>query len=168
MAFVHHHFEVVASFMESSGKTVDRTYVALPASVPTYAALVANWAAALPIINGASDSVVSSFSYKDVYIDDALVLPVDAENSDQAFGSAKIAGDPTDSGTFSIPAASIANFVSTTGKGRDIANTDPGSVFYQYANLFGGVDGDWTISDGERLDMGTLGGKRRNVASSGT
>lgn len=168
MAFVHHHFEVIAAFMESSGKTVERTYVGLPASIPTYAALVTVWAATIPTIQAATDSVLSSYSYKDVWIDDAIVLPVDAENSDQAFGSAKIAGDPLDSGTFSIPAAAIANFVSATGKGRDIANTEAGSVFYAYANLFGGVDGDWTISDGERLDMGTLGGKRRNVASSGT
>lgn len=168
MAFVHHHFEVIASFMESSGKTVDRTFVALPAAAPTMAALVVNWATALPLINGASDSIVSSYSYKDVWIDDAIVLPVDAENSDQAFGSAKIAGDPTDSGTFSIPAAAIANFVSATGKGRDVANTNPGSVFFLYADLFGGVNGEWTVSDGEQLDMGTLGGKRRNVASSGT
>lgn len=168
MAFVHHHFEVVAQFMESSGKTVERTYVALPASVADMDALTVLWAATLPTINGATDSVISSYSLKDVWIDNAVVLPVDAENSDQAFGSAKIAGDPTDSGTFSIPAASIGNFVSATGKGRDIADTSPASIFFNYANLFGGATGDWTISDGERLDMGTLGGKRRNVASSGT
>lgn len=168
MVMVHHHFEVVASFMESSGKTVDRTFVALPASVADMDALVTVWAASLSAINAATDSVISSWSYKDVWIDNAVVLPADAENSDQAFGSAKISGDPTDSGTFSIPAAAIANFVSATGKGRDVANTAPASVFFNYANLFGGATGDWTISDGERLDMGTLGGKRRNVASSGT
>lgn len=168
MAFVHHHFEVVAAFMESSGKTVERTYVALPASVADMDQLIVLWAASLPTINAASDSVISSYSYKDVWIDNAVVLPADAENSDQAFGSAKIAGDPTDSGTFSIPAASIGCFVSATGKGRDIANSAPASIFFNYANLFGGATGDWTISDGERLDMGTLGGKRRNVASSGT
>jgi hypothetical protein len=168
MALVHHHFEVTVSFMESSGKTVDRTYVALPASVADYDQLVTVFAASLPAINAATDSVISSYSYKDVWIDNAIVLPVDAENSDQAFGSAKISGDPTDSGTFSIPAAAIGNFVAATGKGRDIANTAAASIFFNYANLFGGATGDWTISDGERLDMGTLGGKRRNVASSGT
>jgi hypothetical protein len=154
--------------MESSGKTVERTYVALPASVPDYDTLVTQWAIALVTINAVTDSVISSYTYKDVWIENAIVLPADAENSDQAFGSAKISGDPLDSGTFSIPAASIGCFVSVSGKGRDIADTEVGSIFYNYANLFGGVTGDWTISDGERLDMGTLGGKRRNVASSGT
>lgn len=165
MALVFHHFEVVASFMESSGKTVDRTYVANPEVVDDYATLATTWALALPIINGATDAVISTYSYKTVFIENALVLPTDAENNDQALLSAKIFGDPTDSAIMSIPAASIAMFVSPTGKGRDVVNTAAASAAYLYANMFGD-DEMFLISDGEEIDIATLGGKRRNTKSS--
>lgn len=165
MALVFNHFEVVASFTESSGKSVDRTYVADPEVVDDYATLLTAWAAALPIINAATDSVISSYVYKTVFIEDSLVLPTDAENNDQALMSAKIEGDPTDSGTFSVPAAAIALFVSPTGKGRDVVNTAPASAAYQYAQLFDAT-GPFTISDGENIEISTLGGVRRNTKSS--
>jgi hypothetical protein len=165
MALVSHHFEVVAQFTESSGKSVSRTYVAAD-DVTDFAALAVNWAIALPIVNGATDSVLSSYSYKQVFVEDALVLPADAENNDQAFMTAKIVGDPLDSGTLSVPAAAIGMFVAASGKGRDVVNTAVGSLAYNYAQLFGAPGLNWTLSDGENIDLATLGGTRRNTSSS--
>lgn len=167
MAIAFHHFEVEVSLTESSGKSVPRTYVANPDEVTDYAGLLAAFALAIPIINAATDSVMSKIAYKAIYVENALVLPANAENSDQAYMTAKIAGDPTDSADMSIPAASIACFVSSTGKGRDVVDTSDGSVAQDYAELFE-AGGNWTISDGEQITIATLGGKRRNVKSTGT
>lgn len=165
MALVFSHFEAEVSLVESSGKSVPRFFHADPDVITDYASFVTNWAASLSKINAVTDSEIGSYTLKAVWVEDALVLPTDAENNDQALLSAKIDGDPLDSATMSIPAATIDVFVSPTGGGRDIVDTAPGSIAYIYAQMFD-ASGPWLISDGERINIGTLKGKRRNTASS--
>ena len=166
MALTSARFEVEATFVESSGKSVTRTYRAA-ASVTTLTELAVNWALALPFIQAVTDSVMSQYVYKQVFLEDALVLPADAENNDQALFSGKIFGDPSDSGTFSVPAASVGIFVTPTGKGRDVVDMSDPAV-QAFVDLFseGGTNGDWTVSDGEQLVESTISGKRRNTKSS--
>ena len=165
MALVSSRFEVEATFTESSGKSVTRTYVAA-ASVTTLTALAVNWALALPFIQAMTDSVLSQYVYKQVFLEDALVLPTDAENNDQALFSGKIFGDPSDSAILSVPAASIGIFVTPTGKGRDVVDMSDTAV-QSFVDLFSdsGTNGDWTLSDGEQWSEATVSGKRRNTKS---
>lgn len=165
MALVSNRFEVEVTFTESSGKSVNRTYRAAP-SVTTPTALAVNWALALPFIQAMSDSVISQYVYKQVFVEDALVLPADAENNDQALFTGKIDGDPTDSAILSVPAASIGIFVTPTGKGRDVVDMSDGAV-QAFVDLFtaGGTNPDWVISDGEQWSADTISGRRRNTKS---
>lgn len=166
MALTSQRFEVEVTFMESSGKTVNRTYEAA-STVTTPAGLATNWALALPFVQAMTDSVISQYVYKQVFVEDALVLPTDAENNDQALFSGKIAGDPTESAILSVPAASIGIFVTPTGKGRDVVDMSDSAV-QSFVDLFsdGGTNGDWVISDGEQWSEATVSGKRRNTKSS--
>lgn len=165
MALVFSHFEAEVSLVESSGNAVPRFYRADPAVITDYASFVTQFAASLPKIDNVTDSEIGSYTLKAVWVEDALVLPTDAENNDQALMSAKIDGDPLDSATMSIPAASIDIFVSPTGGGRDVVDTAPASLAYIYAQMFD-ASGPWLISDGERINISTLKGKRRNTKSS--
>lgn len=165
MALVSQRFEVEVSFMESSGKTVNRTYVG-GANITTPAELAVEWALALPFVNAMTDSVISQYVYKQVFVEDALVLPADAENNDQALFTGKIFGDPTDSAIVSIPAASIGIFVTPTGAGRDIVDMSDTAV-QSFIDLFSdsGTNGEWVISDGEQWSEATVSGRRRNTKS---
>lgn len=167
MALVLHHFEVVTSWVETSGKSVDRTYVAGPV-ITTIAELAAAWATTLPKVVSMSDSVLSSYAYKQVFVEDALVLPASAENNNQAILTGKITGDPLDSGTVTVPAIRASLMVSPSGKGYDVVDTgDP--VVNAFIELFDPAAvpdaGEWTISDGETWVTATVSGKRRNTKS---
>ena len=165
MALVSTFFEVEVTFTESSGKSVNRTYRA-DETIEDPADLAVAWALALPFVNAMSDSVISKYVYKQIFVENALVLPADAENNDQALFSGKIAGDPTDSAILSVPAASIGIFQTTTGKGRDIVDMSDTAV-QSFVDLFsaGGTNGTWTISDGEQWSEATVSGVRRNTKS---
>lgn len=166
MALSFHHFEVDVNFMETSGKTVQRTYEA-GASITTAGELSTAWALALPKIVAMSDSVISSYSYKTVYVEDDLTLPTAAENNNQALFTGKILGDPTDSAIVSIPAVKPGIMVSPTGKGYDIVDSGDAAVL-AFVKMFDSTitDGDWVISDGESWDYTTTSGRRRNTKSS--
>lgn len=167
MALVLHHFEVVASFTETSGLSVDRTYVA-GSSITTIAELAAAWALALPIIVAMSDSVLSAYTYKQVFAENALVLPVSAENNNQAIFTGKITGDPLDSATVTVPAIKPGLMVSPSGKGYDVVDTGDPAV-NAFVELFDPnavpTAGPWTISDGESWVTATVSGRRRNTKS---
>lgn len=165
MALVHSRFEVIVAFTETSGKSVDRTYVA-GTDITTLDELATAWAIALPKVVAMSDSVISSYSYKEVFIEDALTLPSAAENNNQALFTGKIIGDPTDSAIVSVPAIKASLMVSPTGKGYDIVDTGD-AIVIAFVNLFDSAigSGDWVISDGESWDNATVSGKRRNTKS---
>jgi hypothetical protein len=115
-----------------------------------------------------SDSVLSSYAYKQVFVEDALVLPASAENNNQAILTGKITGDPLDSGTVTIPAIKASLMVSASGKGYDVVDTGD-AVVNAFVELFDPnalpTAGPWTISDGETWVTATVIGKRRNTKS---
>lgn len=151
--------------METSGKTVDRTYKA-GSSITTYAELAAAWALALGKVVAVSDSVIYTYVYKHIFVENALALPAAAENNNQALLSGKIIGSPRKSATVTIPAVKPGLMVSPTGKGYDVVDTS-NAVVIAFVNMFDSAiaDGDWVISDGESWDNATVSGKRINSKS---
>lgn len=171
MAIVQTGWRLTVSFTETSGKAVTRTYEAPLAAFVDYDAFetlvqvaVTGFIASVAAI---TDSVISSYQLEGVYIEDALALPVGAENQVQAFFSGKIAGDPTDSGTLSVPAPVIGAFQTPTGPGYDIVDMSDPAVL-QFINFFTDPGGPFTISDGELLELTTVKGTRRTVKASNT
>lgn len=168
MAIVSLGFEVTASFFETSGKVVTRTYVA-GSEITTIGELEAAWALAYAKVQAMSDSVIGVYRVTQIFGDDALALPAAAENSNQAIMTGKLKGFPNKSGEVTIPAVKASLMVSPSGKGYDVLDTsDP--VVDAFIKMFDSAiaSGDWTISDGESWSYPTVSGKRRNVRSSGT
>lgn len=169
MALVQTVWRVNINFMETSGKIVSRTYEAPVANFADFAALetAVQFAGTgfLAQLNVLTDAVISSYQIEAVYVEDALALPAGVENQNEAFLSFKIEGDPTDSGNLSIPAANAGIFVSPTGAGYDIVDTGDGALLLWVGRFDGG---EFTVSDGEYVDMQTLRGVRRNVRSGKT
>jgi len=161
MAMVLDKYEVVVSFMETSGKTVDRTYTAGP-DITTLTLLETAWANALPKITAMSESEISSYVYKAIYIEDTIVLPTAAENQNEGYLTGKIIGDPRNSANVSVPAIKPGLMLGLTGPGYDIVDTSD-AVVQAFVGLFDSstVSGDWTISDGEAWDSQTVSGVRR-------
>lgn len=169
MALVQTKWRLSINWVETSGKSVRRTYEAPLANFADYDAVAVNVTAALTgfIAQNAvlTNSVVGSFQIEGVYVQDDLVLPADAENQSEALISFKIVGDPTDSGNLSIPAAADGIFVSPTGEGHDIVDTSDAALVL-WLNHF--IGDEWTVSDGEYVDLPTIKGHRRSVKSSNT
>jgi len=169
MALVQSKWRVSVNFAETSGKTVRRTYEAPVANFASFAAFQTFLTTAstgfLAVLITLTDAVIASYQAEAVYIEDALSLPAAAENQNQALLSFKIDGDPTESGTLSIPAADPDIFISPTGEGHDIVQITDVQV-QLFLSFFTG--GELAVSDDEYVDLATAKGRRRNVASSGT
>lgn len=167
MARVLLKYQLNVSFMETSGKTVNRIYEAPVASYADLDAFAVAVNAALTgflsLMSPLTESVISSYTISGVYVEDALVLPADAENQDQALLSAKIVGDPTSSAVLSIPAPVDAMFVSPTGAGHDVVDTSYAPLLIWLQSFT--TAGEWTVSDGEQIVISTLKGHRRSVKS---
>lgn len=170
MALALAKYRLSVAFTETSGKAVNRIYEAPLASFADFGEFLAAITPAvtgfIALLNPLTDAEISSFVASSVYIENALVLPVAAENQSEAHMSAKIVGDPTDSATISIPAANIGVFVSPTGPGRDIVDTSDINLLL-WLNNFDST-GAWTLSDGEQIEIPTLKGKRRSRKSNST
>lgn len=170
MALVLTKYRLTVNFTETSGKAVRRQYEAPEADFADFDAFAA--AVNTPVtgflaqLAPLTDSEISSTLLEAVYVEDALVLPAAAENQSEAFLSFKIDGDPTDSGNLSIPAASASIFVSATGPGHDIVDVTDAALVSWLANF--APAGEFTVSDGEGIEISTLTGKRRSVKASGT
>jgi len=112
----------------------------------------------LAALNAGSDAVVASYLVQKRYVEDTLVLPSTAEAEMKAHISAKIAGDPSDSAVFDLPAPADAMFVDTTGPNANIVNVDEDPALSIVA-MFSPA-GVAFISDGEHWDVNTAKGKR--------
>jgi len=164
MALTEKQLSVVASFVETSGRSVTREYVGDPATITNVTELSVAWALELANIKAMSKSVMGSYFYKVLFLEDALVLPADAINADEALFTAKLVGKPNKSGDLSIPAPVDTLFVSPTGKGFNVIDTGDALVS-NYLDMFA-AGGGWVFSDGDQLVKPTASGKRRNVKRS--
>lgn len=162
MALVAFKWVAEVSLADNSGKTVPRFYEAPDAAFADFAAFQLSFNTLLTALNNMTDAVVASYRLTQVYIENALVLPLSGiENENQAFFSGKIVGDPTDSATQSIPAATPGIFVSTSGPGANTVDMGDAAVS-TWIGLFDAT-GPWTVSDGEAWEAATVFGKRRHV-----
>lgn len=152
---------------DNSGDISPRFYEAPDAAFADFAAFQLGFNALLTALNNMTSGVVASYRLTQVYVEDALALPVSGvENENQAFLSGKVVGNPTDSATQSIPAADPAIFVATSGPGANVVNTSNGAVTTWIAFFDQSGPGPWTISDGEYWQSSTVKGKRRHVKRS--
>lgn len=171
MALVQRGYRLNVAFTETSGKVVRRSYEAPAISFADFAAFATAVQTALTgliaEIQNVTASVISAYQLEELYVENALVLPAGAENQNQALWTGKISGDPSDSGIISIPAAFQGIFQTPTGPGHDIVDMNDLAVI-AFINNFVAPNGAFTISDGEKLEAGTIAGVRRNVKSSKT
>jgi len=152
---------------DNSGDLSPRFYEMPYASAADFAAFTTNVNTLLAALNAMTSGVIASHRTGLVTVEDTLVLPASGvENENQAFFSAKIVGDPTDSATQSIPAADPAIFVNTTGPGANVVDVNDGAVLTWIALFDQAGPGPWTVSDGEYWQGATVSGRRRHVKRS--
>jgi len=152
---------------DNSGDLSPRFYEMPYASAADFAAFTINVNTLLAALNAMTSGVIASYRTGLVTVEDTLVLPASGvENENQAFFSAKIVGDPTDSATQSIPAADPAIFVNTTGPGANVVDVNDGAVLTWIGLFDQAGPGPWTVSDGEYWQSATVAGKRRHVKRS--
>lgn len=165
MAIVPLKWVAEVAIADNSGKTVPRFYEAPNAAFADFAAFQLSFNTLLTALNNMTDGAVAAHRLTLVSVENALLLPLSGvENENQAFFSGKIVGDPTDSATQSIPAATPGIFVSTSGPGANVIDMGNGAVG-TWVGLFD-ASGPWTVSDGESWEYATVSGKRRHVKNS--
>ena len=155
-------YELICDFADNGGKPYSRrTYPLVATDITLIPAIVT---AMLVTINAATDAVIASYRLAQVFVEDALVLPASGvQNENQAIISAPIIGRPNKTGVVTIPAATIACFTNTSGKGANIVQPAAG-VAQNYARMFDSAHGDESyVSDREFFDSDQMAGKRRHT-----
>jgi len=160
MALVSAGFECVVQFADTGDNRTIRTYDLVEAA---YADAAADAAALVALLNPICDASIVGYSLNQKFKENAFALPAAAEIENQAFFAGKINGDPTDSATLSVPAASPDIFTSPTGPGYNIVDMGNTDVTAFIAVFDTGASAQ--LSDGETWDPTTVSGKRRHVKS---
>lgn len=158
MALVAQFWELVVQFADTGDDRVTRTYRLNEAA---YADAAADGAALVAAVAAMTDCVVSGYRLAQVFIENALVLPANAQNENQALFSGKITGDPLDSATASVPGVKGSLMTGATGKANNIVNMSNVTV-QAFRDIFT-LTGTATLSDGETWDAPTVSGKRRHT-----
>lgn len=167
MALVQLKWFLEVNIADNSGDLSPRFYEMPEATVADFDAFIISTNALLAALNNMTDGVIASYRIGAVYVEDALTLPASGvENENQAFFSGKIVGDPTDSATQSIPAATPGIFTATVGPGANVVDMSDGAVLTWVGFFDQAGPGPWTISDGEYWTSSTIKGKRRHVKRS--
>lgn len=163
MALVSGGVKLIVSYMDNGGDITHRTYRYVDGT--TYAAAVTGLAAVLATLNALTDCVISGYSLAEDFIEDALVLPAAGiQNENQLILTVGIEGDPTESGTLTMPSPVIGAFTSPTGPGANVANVGA-PVVTNFVGLFVS-GGQFTFSDGELGNASDVKGKRRHTKNS--
>jgi len=160
MAFVASNFQLVVSFVDNGGKTVDRTYNFVDGTV--YADIITDIATTVATIAATSDCLISGYVVKSVFNNDTITLPAaGVQNENQAIITTPLLGKPRDSGTLTVPGAKIGMFVGSTGPAANVVNMAAGIVT-SFIGLFvsGGI---FTLSDGDNAILSGAFGKRRHT-----
>jgi len=151
---------------DNSGDISPRFYEAPIAAFADFDTFVIAKNALLAGLANMTDGAIATVRLTQVLAESALTLPASGvENENQAFFSGKIAGDPTDSATQSIPAAKPGIFVATSGPGANVVDMNAGAVL-TWVGFFDETSPTWTISDGENWNGDTVAGRRRHVKRS--
>ena len=165
MALVQLKWIAEVGLADNSGDISPRFYEAPLAAFADFAAFQLGFNTLLTALNNMTDSVVANYRLSAGFVENALVLPLSGvENENRALLSGKIVGDPTDSATQTIPAATPGIFVSPSGPGANVVDTGDGAVT-TWIGLFDAT-GPWTVSDGESGDAATVKGTRSHSKNS--
>ena len=161
MAMVPAPHELTITYADNSGQQTVRQYQVVETDYAAAFALADDWVATFL---AATDCALVSWSLNQKLVNDALTLPaIGVQNENQAIITGKIAGDPTDSGFFTIPSPKVGVFVGTTGPDANKVNTEA-TIVSNVVGLFleGGA---LYLSDGENLTTPVT-GKRRHTRNS--
>lgn len=165
MAFVDKGYVLTVDFADNGGKPFgSRSYDLVQDDPDLVGAVVTSM---LAKITAATDAIIASYTLGVKTINDALTLPASGvQNENQLIWTSPVVGDPSKSAFFTIPAAKIALFTNTSGKGANIANIG-NAALAAYAGMFDPTVGnEATISDGEQIVSLSGAGKRRHVKNS--
>lgn len=163
MAMVAAPFELTITFADNSGQQVTRQYEVAETVYATAFGLADDWVATFM---AATDCALVSWSLNQKLVNDALTLPaIGVQNENQAIITGKIAGDPTESGFFTIPSPKVGVFVGTSGP--DANKVDTGATIV--SNVVGLFleGGALLLSDGENLSTPVTGKRRHTKNSNG-
>lgn len=160
MAKVSTGFTLSVTLIDSGGNTAVREYALTAADAAAAATASATIMAALDAV---TDAEIKSYSIRETFIEDALVLPATAEVENLAEIVLQIDGNPLKKANISIPAPNAGIFVGAVGPNRN--TVDPGdTALVTYATIW--VTGQQaTLSDGEVIELPVLSGKRVHRAS---
>ncbi len=167
MAFVAATPAYVANFTiyASNGKKIVKPYNLTSAD---HAAAVTDSAAIMVSLNKVQAGTISAYSIQTKFENDAFTIPTsdDAEWGESAIVSGKILDQPLKSASVTIPFPKITIFEDTTGKGRDIVDTDfsheTTTHINEYLDIFR-TGGQATVSDGETLETSGAGLEGRRL-----
>lgn len=156
MALVSQGFVLVHTYRDTSGSS---SPIETPLQGADYATATANAATVLAVWGAMTDAVLGGYAVKEVFEEDALVLPANAENVIKAQLTMQLK-DTTDTARVKIPAPTIGIFGATTGAGYN--QVPISTAVTNLVNLY--VDGNQaTISNGRNTiapPQGYIGGKR--------
>lgn len=167
MALVQLKWFLEVGIADNSGDISPRRYEMPEASAADFDAFLINVNTLITALDAMTDGAVANYRVGAVFVEDALTLPASGvENENQAFFSGKIVGDPTDSATQSIPAATPGIFTALSGPGANVVDMSDGAVLTWIGLFDQAGPGPWTVSDGEYWSNATVKGKRRHVKRS--
>lgn len=158
MALVSDGWRLTVSLADTSGSISTLTYELTSADVVEATAATTTILAAL---NAITKSSVVSYVLGEVYAEDAVTLPADAENAIKASISVYLEGLGQKRANIKIPAPVNAIFTAATGPGFNVVSGSAASVT-GYIDLFETTAGVATISDGETVrDTNNFAGGKR-------
>lgn len=161
MALVSGGFELVVSLIDNGGNVSNKVYNLDSADA---AAAASDAGTVLTALQGVTQAVVKSYRVSQVFVEDNLVLPagmVQVENIAEIV--MQLTSSPLKKVAHAIPAPNPAIFVGTQGPSANIVDTD-NTALVDYASIWL-VSGPATISDGEKIELPILSGKRIHRAS---
>lgn len=169
MALVADRWEATYTLRGSSKKTATLTYQLRAAD---YATASTASTALIPLINAMTAAVITRYTVRQVFVEDALTVPAAVDLTDVAILYGGIDGELDKSATVKIPGfdrtAQTAMLIATTGVNAnkiDITDTDVAAYWDAFAST-----GYAYISDGEDAEPtsnnGLYGGKLTSRASS--
>lgn len=146
MALVSERFELSIRVVDTGANQTERTF---PMTALTYDDATLEAEDAVEKFAAICEGSIVGYGVKEVYLEDALVLPADAEIENQALLDFTITGDPLKHATMSIPAPAVTIFQGPTGPQYNIVDgSDPALIAWW--TLFGAA-GTLTLSDGNTL-----------------
>jgi len=162
------HYETVVTFMDAGGnKTSRRFRLRGTDDAGDISALVTQQDELIGDLQAVTTAKILRIGLNRVTIDDAFLLPIDAEVENNAQITSTIYEDVLQSWTFDIPAPVDALFIGAPGSGSMYNVVDPANA--ALADLmadFVGSASPYTVSDGQSLLFNSWIGKRIHKRSS--